>query len=82
MKQLNNLVKELFELVDKVECSDNGRHFFPTQLEFSSCRVMDGQRIGNLIVEIKRLVGVPPRMSEEELHLLNNPDDYNEIVNG
>lgn len=79
-KRLEAIVKELFELIDKVECSDNNRYFFPTSLQFSSCRIMDGQHIGKIIEEMKQIVNAPPRMSEKEMHLLNNPDDCGECL--
>ncbi len=79
-KQLEQLVKELFELVDSVECSDNNRYFHPTSLQFASCRAMTGHRIGQIINEMKEIVGAPPRMSEKEMYLLNNPDGCGECL--
>lgn len=75
MSRIEDVVRELWELVDTVECSDNGKYFFPTELKFSSCRTMSGVKLGKLIIEMKTLAGVPPRMSDEELHLLNHPTD-------
>lgn len=46
-------VKRFFELLDKVETSDEGREFRPNYI--SSCRCLDGAELGKLIEKMKRL---------------------------
>lgn len=79
-QRLEILTKRLFELTDSVECSDNNRYFFPTTIQFSSCRVMAGKEIGDILEEMKQIVGSPIRMTEKEMHLLNYPDDCGECL--
>lgn len=78
--KLEALVRELFQITDSVECSDENRYFFPTEIHFSSCRIMNGQRIGAILDEMKQIVGAPARKTEKEMHLLNYPDDCGECL--
>ena len=80
MSRLEQVVKEFWEIVDSVEQSDGGKYFFPTRMEFSSCRTMSGIKMGKLIEEMKTITGVKPRMTEKEMHLLNHPDDCGECL--
>lgn len=79
--RLKQIVKELFTLVDKIESNDDGdRIFFPTELRFHSCRAMDSNRIGQIIDEMKQIVGVSPRMTEKEMFIRNHPDKCAECL--
>lgn len=51
---MKTLLIELFELLDKTEESDSGMVFHPNVI--SSCRVMDCQRINELLMELKNLI--------------------------
>lgn len=73
-QKLEQLVKELFEIVGAVECSDNNRYFRPTEFHISSCRSMSAKRLVDIFEEMRLEVGAPPRMSDKELYLLNEPD--------
>ena len=46
------LVKELFELLDKTEETDEGRVFHPNRI--SSCRALDTEKLNQVLVELKR----------------------------
>lgn len=46
------LVKELFELLDKTEETNEGRVFRPNQI--SSCRALDAEKLNQVLVELKR----------------------------
>jgi len=50
---IKSLVKEFIALLDIVEESDEGRLFRPNKI--SSCRAMDGDRMGKILVELKRI---------------------------
>ena len=58
MKTLESNIREFLGFLRKVEVSDNGRAFRPNQI--SSCRVMDGQRMGELLVEMEKQLGLKP----------------------
>jgi hypothetical protein len=45
------LVKELFELLDRKEETDDGRVFRPNQI--SSCRAMDAERLDKVLAALK-----------------------------
>ena len=49
--QYDVLVKELFELLDRKEETDDGRVFRPNQI--SSCRAMDAERLNSILVALK-----------------------------
>ena len=53
------LFKEFIELLDTVEMSDNNVWFFPANL--GSCRVMQGERMNDILLEAKELLALPPR---------------------
>ena len=46
------LVKALFELLDKIEETDEGRVFHPNRI--SSCRALDAEKLNQVLVELKR----------------------------
>lgn len=48
-------VKELIDLLEKVETSDSGKEFSPNSI--STCRVLDGNRLCEIIFNLKRLIG-------------------------
>jgi len=54
MKELKDLVKEFFSILDEEEESDSGRVFHPVYI--SSCRVMKTKRLGELFTEMKKLI--------------------------
>ena len=56
MKTLESNIREFLGFLRKVEVSDNGRAFRPNQI--SSCRVMDGQRMGELLTEMENQLGL------------------------
>jgi hypothetical protein len=47
-----DLTRELITLLDKVETSDNGNEFRPNYI--SSCRCMDGTRLNEIVIELKK----------------------------
>ena len=49
--QYDVLVKELFELLDRKEETDDGRVFRPNQI--SSCRAMDAERLDKVLAALK-----------------------------
>lgn len=49
---MKELLKEMFEILDVVEVSDEGREFRPNK--FVSCRAMDGERLGQILDELKK----------------------------
>ena len=56
-ESLESLVLEFFHLLDIVETNDEGRTFRPTTI--STCRAMDGERIGELLLTLREKVGLP-----------------------
>jgi len=52
-KRLRELCRELIEILETVESTDEGREFSPTTIR--SCRVLTCERLGEIIPEIKRL---------------------------
>lgn len=53
---LKRLNKELLDLLEKEEDSElTGRPFRPNTIR--SCRVLDGEKIDNILIEIKKIVG-------------------------
>lgn len=52
--KMKKLIKEFLSLLDIEEESDNGHLFKPNQI--SSCRVFDGQRINEILEELKKIV--------------------------
>lgn len=48
---MKELLKEMFEILDVVEVSDEGREFRPNK--FVSCRAMDGERLSQILNELK-----------------------------
>jgi hypothetical protein len=53
MQEMESLVKEFIGILDIIEESDSGRQFRPNQI--SSCRVMDGIRMGEILAKWKEL---------------------------
>ena len=51
---MKELLKEMFEILDVVEVSDEGREFRPNK--FVSCRAMDGERLGQILNKLKDAV--------------------------
>lgn len=49
---MRELLKEMFEILDVVEVSDNGNEFRPNK--FMSCRAMDGERLGHILNQLKK----------------------------
>jgi hypothetical protein len=54
---LPDCVKLLFEILDAVETSDEGRDFRPTHI--TSCRVWDTHRLNKLLPKMKELANGP-----------------------
>ena len=54
MKELKDLVKEFFSILDEVEESDSGREFHPVYI--SSCRVMKTKRLNGIFTKMKKLI--------------------------
>ena len=54
MNNLEDLVQEFLYLLNIAEESDSGRRFFPNRV--TSCRVMDGERMNQLLTEMQRIV--------------------------
>ena len=54
MKELKELVKEFFSILDEVEETNSGREFHPVHI--SSCRVMKTQRLSEIFTEMKKLI--------------------------
>lgn len=52
-KRLAELCRELIEILEIVEASDNGREFHPTTI--NSCRCLTAERLSKIMPEIKRL---------------------------
>jgi hypothetical protein len=48
------LITEFMRLLNKVEVSDSDREFRPNRI--SSCRVMDGKKLGEILVEFDRRI--------------------------
>lgn len=48
------LIKELFELLDRTEETDEGRVFHPNC--FSSCRAADAEKMNALLIELKLML--------------------------
>ena len=55
---MKELLKEMFEILDVVEVSDEGREFRPNK--FVSCRAMDGERLGQILDELKKEITERP----------------------
>jgi hypothetical protein len=51
LKKTKTLIKELFELLDKTEETDEGRVFHPNQI--SSCRAVDVEKLGQVLIELR-----------------------------
>ena len=51
LERVKTLIKELFELLDRTEETDEGRVFHPNR--FSSCRVADAEKMNALLIELK-----------------------------
>lgn len=51
-QQYDVLVKELFKLLDITEETDDGRVFRPNVIR--SCRVLDAEKLDQVLVELKR----------------------------
>lgn len=58
---LEECVKLFFQLVDKVEVSDNDVEFKPNRMEIHSCRVWDTHQLNRIIPKMKELSGVPDK---------------------
>ena len=57
-QQYDILVKELFELLDRTEETDEGRVFRPVQISCS--RVMDRMKLNQVLSDLKRTVEETP----------------------
>jgi hypothetical protein len=53
-QQYDVLVKELFRLLDITEETDEGRVFHPNRI--SSCRVLDGEKLEQVLKELRNTV--------------------------
>jgi len=53
-QQYNVLVKELFELLDRTEKTDEGRVFHPNRI--SSCRALDAEKLKQVLKELKSVL--------------------------
>jgi len=51
LEKTKTLIKELFELLDKTEETDEGRVFYPNRC--SSCRVLDAEKLEQVLKELK-----------------------------
>ena len=47
-------VKELLDILDRVETTDSGTEFHPTH--FSSCRTMEIERFNKMMVRLRKLM--------------------------
>jgi hypothetical protein len=54
MTELEQLTHELLKYLNKEEESDSGHQFRPNYI--SSCRVLDGQRMGKILKRMEELV--------------------------
>lgn len=54
-KDYKDLVRELFELLDKQEETDDGRVFHPNRI--SSCRVADTEKLNQILNQLRKLGG-------------------------
>jgi hypothetical protein len=54
VKQYDNLLKQMFELLDRTEESDSGATFKP--ITISCCRAIDGLQFENILIELKNLM--------------------------
>ena len=50
--KVKELLTNMFAILDIVETSDMGREFRPTH--FTSCRVLDGQQLNSILLELKQ----------------------------
>ena len=55
---MRELLKEMFEILDVVETTDEGNEFRPNK--FVSCRAMDGERLGQILNELKKEITERP----------------------
>ena len=55
LEKTKGLIKELFELLDTTEESDEGNVFHPNRI--SSCRALDAEKLNQVLVELKRTLG-------------------------
>ena len=58
MNRLEELVKEMFMILDRIEMSDEGREFHPTTI--SSYRAVDGHKLGSILIDMRDLLELPP----------------------
>jgi len=54
-QKLAQLVLDFFKILDTKEVTDDGREFSPNYI--SSCRVMDGEKLGRILEEMKVIAG-------------------------
>ena len=52
-REIDELVREMLQIYNRVEVSDDGREFNPTTV--SSCRVMDSERLREIFLRMDRL---------------------------
>lgn len=64
MSELTDLVESMFEILDTVEMSDEGREFHPT--EISSCRAVDANRLEGILEQMRGIVlrDPPPKLRQ------------------
>lgn len=51
---MRELLKEMFDILDVVEVSDEGNEVRPNK--FVSCRAMDGERLGQILNKLKQKI--------------------------
>lgn len=56
-EQYKKLVCDFFAVLDIVEESDSGYAFHPNRI--SSCRVMDGVKLTEILLALRKLAGLP-----------------------
>lgn len=61
-EDLKDLVKRMFEILDIVETTDEGREFRPTAIH--SCRCMDAKKLELIFERMKAIVQHSPEQEE------------------
>ena len=57
-------LRELFQLLDKTEVTDNGDTFKPNVLR--SCRALDAEKLSKILAQLKNMVEHPEELEEKE----------------
>lgn len=63
---IKETIKEFLYLLSKREESDSGRTFYPNHI--SSCRVLDSQRLGELLKQMEGYVSEEVTLTSDESH--------------